>query len=126
MSATQTRKLQAAYELLNTICNDVSDTMPVRQALAFVAVAIRATRDGYADLREIAEDTGANSAVASRDLLVLGEHGRGAGKPGYDLVAVDMGAIRATAPGGRPDLRRRPYVLTKKGKAVVAKLVESV
>ena len=39
--ATQTRKLQNAFELLQTICEEVSDSMPVRQALAFVAVAIR-------------------------------------------------------------------------------------
>jgi DNA-binding MarR family transcriptional regulator len=90
--------------------------MPVRQALAFVAVALRASADGTADLRDVANDIKANSAVASRDLLVLGKRGRG-DRPGLDLITVQE---------DYSDLRRRPYVLTKKGQAVVDKLLEAV
>lgn len=114
--ATQTRKLQAAFDLLSILCDDVSDTMPIRQARAFVAVAMRATVDGEADLRDIAKDIKANSAVASRDLLVLGKRGR-VGRPGFDLIAVREDYT---------DLRRRPYRLTGKGQSVVNKLLEAV
>lgn len=115
MSA-QTRKLQAAFELLSVICDEVDDKMPVRQALAFVAVAIRATTDGEADLRDVAKDIKAVSAVASRDLLAIGMRARN-GTEGHDLVAVRQDF---------KDLRRRPYVLTKKGQTLVNKLLEAV
>jgi DNA-binding MarR family transcriptional regulator len=114
--STQTRKLQAAFELLSVICDEVSDAMPVRQVLAFVSVAIRSTTDGEADLRDIAKDIKAVSAVASRDLLALGIRARN-GEAGHDLVAVKQDF---------KDLRRRPYVLTKKGQALVNKLLEAV
>jgi hypothetical protein len=114
--STQTRKLQAAFELLSVICEEIDDAMPVRQALAFLSVAIRTTQDGEADLRDIAKDTNAVSAVASRDLLALGIRARN-GEEGHDLVAVKQDF---------KDLRRRPYVLTKKGTAVDNNLTEVV
>lgn len=113
--STQTRKLQAAFELLTVLCDDVDDAMPVRQALALVSVAIRTLVDGEADLRDVAKDTKSVSAVASRDLLGLGMRLRN-GEAGHDLIAVKQDF---------KDLRRRPYVLTKKGHALVAKLVEA-
>lgn len=125
MSA-QARKLQAAFDLLSVICNEVADEMPIRQALALVSVALRSSRDGYAEVKDVAEDTRSNGAVASRDLLVLSAQGRGTGKPGYDLIAVDMGAIGPTAPGRRADLRRRPYVLNKRGKEVADKIAAAL
>lgn len=110
---TQNEKLQAAYEVLCVLCECTSDSMPIRQALAFVATARRAATDGEADLRDIAKDINAEGAVASRDLIGLGIRSRN-GSEGHDLVTVkrDM-----------KDLRRKPYVLTTKGQALVEKLV---
>lgn len=112
--AVQTRKLQAAFDLLEILCDDVSDTMPIRQALAFVAVALRATVDGEADLRDIAKDIKKESAVASRDLIVLGRRDRQM-RPGHGLIAVHE---------DYKDLRRKPYRLTPKGQAIVNRLLE--
>lgn len=112
----QTRKLTAAYGLLKVLCEEVSDTMPVRQALAFVSVALRSRNGGVADVADVAKDTKSGSAIASRDLLVLGKRGRN-GAAGHGLIVVKE---------DYSDLRRRPYVLSSKGEELVTKLLQVV
>jgi DNA-binding MarR family transcriptional regulator len=118
VNPVQKRKLKAAFELLTVVCDDVSDTMPVRQVLSFLAVAILSAegKDGTADLRDVAKEINSPGAVASRDLLVLGKRSR-QGTAGHDLVEVKEDYT---------DLRRRPYRLTAKGSAVVNKLTEAL
>lgn len=108
----QSHKLGAACDLFKALCDELAGTIPLRQVLAFLAVARRVRVDGEADLRDIAKDIGASSAVTSRDLLVLSMRGRN-GRDGYDLIAVRQDL---------KDLRRRPYVLTAKGAALAEKL----
>lgn len=116
MNASQKRKLKSLFYAMDQLTDHLGETMPLRQALAFVAVAVREADEGFAEVRDVANDVGAPSGVASRDLLGLGKRGR-TGKPGLDLIVVRE---------DYSDLRRRPYVLTRGGKAAIEAALEAL
>ncbi len=116
MNTHERRKLEKLFTAIDTLIDGTAEGMPLRQSLALLSVAIRETQEGSADMRDVGKDTGANSAVVSRDLLGLGKRQR-SGKPGLGLIAAEEDYT---------DLRRKPYKLTKKGHAVVHKLLEAL
>jgi hypothetical protein len=113
VNAQERKKLQAAFEVMEVLCEEVGETLPMRQGLALMSVALRSAQNGEADLKDVAKDIAASSAVTSRDLLVLGKRGRN-GRAGLNLVA---------AREDYTDLRRRPYLLTLNGNRVVEKIL---
>lgn len=113
MKATERKKLETLFGALDVLIDETSESMPLRQAQAFLSVAIREAKEGAADMRDVGADTGAPSAVASRDLLGLGKRQR-SGKSGLGLVVVKEDYT---------DLRRRPYVLTPKGNKAINALL---
>jgi len=115
MNATQTRKLRALKDALNLLC-DINESMPVRQAMALLSVALFEGAGGEADMRDVGKDICAPQAVVSRDLLGLGKRMRG-GKPGLDLIESFEDYT---------DLRRKPYRLTKSGQKALKKLTEAL
>ncbi len=114
MKTQERRKLQILFNVMDVLIDNTSESMPLRQALSLLSVAIRESQEGSADLRDVGRDTGANSAVVSRDLLGLGKRSR-TGKPGLGLISAEEDYT---------DLRRKPYKLTPHGKTVMRKLLE--
>lgn len=114
---TNVKQLKTMFNALDVLISNTNESMPLRQALALLSVAIHEGQGGeLADLRDVGKDTGAASAVVSRDLLGLGKRGR-TGKPGLGLIAVTEDYT---------DLRRRPYGLTAKGRKVIDRLKEAL
>ena len=113
---TKAKSLTTIFKALDALIDQTNESMPLRQALALLSVAIHEEQGELADLREVGKDTGAASAVVSRDLLGLGKRGR-TGKPGLGLIAVQEDYT---------DLRRRPYGLTPKGRKAIAKVKEAL
>lgn len=113
MNTTQKRKLRALKDALDQLC-EINESMPLRQAMAFLSVAILEAEGKEADMRDVGKDINAPSAVVSRDLLGLGKRKRG-GKPGFDLIESFEDYT---------DLRRKPYKLTKGGHKLVDNLTE--
>lgn len=98
------KSLKGLYETLGAF-QSVSPTMPVGEAMMFVAVAIN---EG-SSLTELAEITDAKKSTASRYLLNLSEKRR-TGQPGYGVVQREVD----------PDeLRRNMYSLTPLGRKLV-------
>ena len=110
------RVAQNAALTLAVLCNELDASMPLRQALAFLSVALRETPDadgrGTVEMIDVQRDTNAKSAVTSRDLLGLGKRKR-SGKGG-------LGLIKATECD--EDLRRKFYKLTPAGHRVIRRL----
>lgn len=116
MKTSDRRKLETLYNALVGVANGMGDTMPIRQAIALLSVAIREQQEGAADLRDVMADTGASSPVASRDLLILSKKGRSK-KGGLDLIKTREDYT---------DLRLRKYVLTPKGNALIDSILEGL
>ena len=116
LKTQERKKLEVLFAALDVLIDNTNESMPLRQALSLLSVAIREQQEGSADLRDVGHDTGANSAVASRDLLGLGKRGR-TGKPGLGLIAAEEDYT---------DLRRKPYKLTPHGHTVMRKLLETL
>lgn len=90
----------------------LSPTMPVAQIQAFLLVAI----DERIGMTDVAELTGVKPSTASRYLLDLGV-ARTALDNAYDLL--DRGVDPMNT-------RKARYTLTRKGKALVSRLVDSL
>lgn len=115
MNTAEKRKLRALKAALNSLC-DINESMPVRQAMALLSVALFEADGGEADMRDVGKDIRSPQAVVSRDLLGLGKRTRG-GKPGLDLIESFE---------DYQDLRRKPYRLTKGGRVALKKLISAL
>lgn len=113
MNASQKKKLRALKDALDELCV-INESMPVRQAMALLSVALHEADGGEADMRDVGKDIQAPSAVVSRDLLGLGKRTR-TGKPGFDLIESFEDYT---------DLRRKPYRLTAAGKKLIKQITE--
>lgn len=111
-----TNKIVKAQNVLAHLA-EVYPGMPVRQALAFLSVAHHEAVDKHATLEDVGHDTDSPSAVVSRDLLGLGVRRRNKDKPGFGLVESFT---------DYQDLRRKPYRLTRKGKALMKQITEAI
>lgn len=115
MNTKERRQIQSLSSALDVLC-EARESMPLRQAMAFLSVAMHESTDKYATLEEVGRDTGAPAAVVSRDLLGLGPRTR-LKKPGLGLIE---------SFSDYQDLRRKPYRLTADGKKLLKKLLEEL
>lgn len=115
MNAKQKRQMKALFKALDIIADEY-EGMPLRQAMAFLSVAINEADYGAAELKDVGRDTRAPAQVVSRDLLGLGKRAR-SGAPGLGLIETYEDF---------QDLRRKPYRLTKAGHTLIKQLSEAL
>lgn len=106
------KALRSLQDQLQALSECGLEKLPLRQVRVLLLVAELEWQHGEADMRAIERQLGLPSAVVSRDLLGLGKRGR-TGKGGLALIE---------SREDRADLRRRPYRLTDKGRALISAL----
>lgn len=115
METATRRKLKELLDLMERIGDETGhEDISLHQIKALLYVALRDAQNDPAESREIASQLGLSTSGASRAIASLGEHGRGS-RAGLDLVQA------------KPDLadrRRKPIMLTRKGRKAIAKILE--
>ena len=103
--------LRAAYDVLD-IFRSARDTMPVQLAQSLLLVALN---EG-ASLRDMQSKTQWSMSTMSRHLLDLGERDRRMAQ-GLDLITMRQNPMQ---------LRSNEYRLSKKGKELLARIVQTM
>lgn len=107
----QSQSLATLTTALNEFAAEARAVMPIRHLLVFLEVARSTDTDGVS-LQELAERCDVSSAAITRIIQELGEFNRKA-EPGLKLVEYNVQLA---------DRRFKPVVLTKKGRALAARL----
>jgi DNA-binding MarR family transcriptional regulator len=111
----QIQTLETLSKTLNEFAAEARAVMPIRHLLVFLEVAKSTDSDGVS-LQELADRCEVSSAAITRIIQELGEFNRKA-EPGLKLVEYNVQLA---------DRRFKPVVLTKKGRALAARLASSM
>lgn len=103
--------LHKFYDSIKLMADFCGGNMPWHQGQIFLLVAVH-DQDGGIDMKDIGQKVGIASSSASRNVAALGEWHR-LQKPGLGLVE--------TLTNYR-DRRRKPVVLTKKGRNLIGEI----
>jgi DNA-binding MarR family transcriptional regulator len=111
MSLKQSQALDTLTKVLDAFAEEARAVMPIRHLQVFLEIARSTDSDGVS-LQELADRCDVSSAAITRIVQELGEFNRKA-EPGLKLVEYNMHLA---------DRRFKPVVLTKKGRALAARL----
>jgi DNA-binding MarR family transcriptional regulator len=111
LSAADKRKLGTMLQGLSPFVT-IRHTLPMQYVVSFLLVAL----DEGKGVMEYSKQAGVSQSVMSRHLLDLGDKSRDGG-PGYGLV---------TSKADPTNLRRKPVVLTNKGRAIANAIIRAM
>lgn len=115
MTKGERRKLQELLNLMTTIGKETGHgDISLHQIKTLLYAALRDSQDDPAESREIAKHLGLSTSGISRSISSLGAYGRGK-RPGLDLLQ---------AKEDLNDRRRKPVMLTRKGRKVINAILE--
>ncbi len=116
MTTDEGRKLQEMLDLMTAIGRETGHgDISLHQIKTLLYAALRDKQDDPAESREIAKVLGLSTSGMSRSIASLGDYGRGK-RPGLGLLSAN------------PDLadrRRKPVMLTRKGRQVIRKILDA-
>jgi DNA-binding MarR family transcriptional regulator len=111
LDAAEKKKLGAMLQGLTPFIT-IRHTLPMQYVVAFLLVALEEGKG----VVEYSKQAGVSQSVMSRHLLDLGDKDR-LGGPGYGLVTMKQDPT---------NLRRRPVVLTDKGRAIAGAIIRAM
>lgn len=112
-----TKKLTGLLKLMNTIGEATGhEDISLHQIKALLYVALKDSQNDPPESREVAKALGLSTSGVSRAVASLGEYGRG--------KRAGLGLLHAS-----PDLqdrRRKPLMLTKRGRQVIEQITKEM
>ena len=110
-------RIQELLKLMERIGKNTGhDDISLSQIKTLLFVALRDAQNDPAESREIADRLDLSTSGVSRSVASLGQHGRGK-RVGLDLVF---------AKEDLADRRRKPVMLTRKGRCAINSILEEV